>query len=209
MMADEPDELRSTHILFQIIDIEGCRGIHSELLLCQLKNPWFGFHDSRLIGVDPVIKKRSEEVILLEDMIVVDAADIREEVEGGLSMERTGPFDHGGVHLKDPCPDFHEVIFRSVVGECFTDSSDEIFTGDPSRFMIDPQRMQILHRRRCIDAGMRHQRPLGNEVVEGQQDIPDVEDDGVDLRHGEEGGLFSNSGKQRDSCKVAFHIKNP
>jgi hypothetical protein len=27
-------------------------------------------------------------------------------------------------------------------------------------------------------------RPLRDEIVEGQEDIPDVEDDGVDLRHG-------------------------
>ena len=34
---------------------------------------------------------------------------------------------------------------------------------------------------------MLNQRPLRNEVVEGQKDIANVEDDGVYLRHGEEG----------------------
>jgi hypothetical protein len=32
------------------------------------------------------------------------------------------------------------------------------------------------------------ERPLGDEVVEGQEDIPDVEDNGVDLHDGRDDG---------------------
>ena len=180
MVAPKADRLSTSHILFQIVDVKRRRGIDSELGLSQLENPWLRFHDSRLVGVDAINEESREEVILLEDMIVMDASDIGEKVEGCLSMQRAGPLNHRFIDLKDPFPELHEVVFGSVMGEGLPDNTDEFFTADRSRLMGYAVRVQFLDRGCGFPARMGKQGPLRNEVVKSQQDVSDIEDDGFD-----------------------------
>jgi hypothetical protein len=41
--------------------------------------------------------------------------------------------------------------------------------------------MQVLDRRRCVNARMGNQSSFRNEVVEPQQNVTDIEDDGLNL----------------------------
>ena len=70
--------------------------------------------------------------------------------------------------------------------EGFTDDFNEFFPADGSRLVSDPVRMEFLDGGCNFPACVRKQGPLGNKVVEGQEDIPDVKDNGIDLGHGKE-----------------------
>ena len=129
------------------------------------------------------MEEGAEEVVLLEDMIVMDAADVREEIEGRLPMEGAGPLHHRGVHLEDPGPEFHEVILGAVMLEGLPHNLDEILATDGSRLMSHPVGMELLDGGGDLLSRVGKERPLGNEVVEGQQDIPDIKDDGLNLHH--------------------------
>ena len=73
------------------------------------------------------------------------------------------------------------------MGKGFSNDLHELLSRDPTRFMIHSQRMEILNGRRGSDSRMSHQRSLSDEVVEGQEDIPDIEDDGLYLGHRKRG----------------------
>ncbi len=198
MVADEADRLGASHILFQVINIERRRGIHSELGLGHFKNPWLGFHDARLVGVDAINEERREEIIFLENMIVVDASDIGEKVELCLPMQRAGPLKHRGVDLKDPCPELHEVVLGSVMGKGLSDYTDELLPTDSARLVGHPVRVKFLDRGCSLPACVGKQGPLRNEVVEGQQNIADVEDDSLYFHGRNEGQInmeLTKSGK--------------
>jgi hypothetical protein len=89
------------------------------------------------------------------------------------------------------------MILGAVMRKGFAHDSYEILTGYSSRLMIHAQRMEILDRGWGLDSRVRHKRSCRNEIVKGQEDIPDIEDDGLDLGHDDNWGIKNwNSGTQ-------------
>ena len=198
MVDDEAQGFRALHIVDEVVDVESPGRINAELGEGDLKNPPFRFHDTRFVGIDAVAEEGAEEVILSKDMIVMDAADVGEEIERFLLMKRTSPFDHRGVHLKDPAPDLHEVILRAVMGKGLAHRLDEIGPADAARFMIHAKRMEIFLRGRCFLSGVFEDFLLRQRVVKGQEHIADIKDDCVDLH---EKKAAMNKTQESASCK--------
>lgn len=181
MVDNETQGLRALHIVDEIVDIECFGWINAELGAGDFKNLPLRFHDACLVGVDAVTEESAEKIILPKDMIVMDAADVGEEVERLFLMKGTGPFNHRGIHLKDSAPDLHEMILRAIMGKGFAHCLDEIGPADTTRFVIHAKRVKLLLRGRSFLAGVFEDFLLRHRVVKGEEHIADIKDDCVDL----------------------------
>lgn len=185
VVDDEAERFGALHIVEEIIDVERTRGIDTEFRACDFENLPLRLHHALLVGIDSIAEERVKEIIFLKDMIVVDAADIREEIERGCGMKQASPFDHRRVDFKNPTPDIHELILGAIVGKGLPNCLDKISAVNTTCFMIHAQRMQIILGGRGTLACVFENFLFRHRVVKGEEHIANIKDDGVDLHEGE------------------------
>ena len=137
MVGDEAGALRTPDILGKIINIEGFCRIDSKLFPSKFKYFRFRFHHSRLVGIDTILEECGEEIVFTEDMLVMNGADIGEEIKRGGLVEGLGPLNHRDILFKNPTPDIEKMLLGTVMGKGILNGLHKVCPLDPARFVID------------------------------------------------------------------------